>query len=355
MDLKEAIRDIAKRSRVARDTAETEEATKNAVIMPLIRTLGFDVFDLNQVIPEFTSDVGTKKGEKVDYALKIKDQICILVEAKPISVDLGQAQYNQLFRYFSVTEARIAMLTNGQQIWFFTDIDEVNKMDKKPFFTFDLESYDDDDLKELSKFHRDKFDINLILETAATLKYTNSAAIILSEQISAPDDELVKFIGRQIYDGNMTKSVVEQLRPTIRAAFAQIIRDKVQERLDRALAPSDEESAADTAQSAQKIEEKPEIETTEEEWQAFYIVRAIASEKLDPIRIGIRDSKSYCSVLVDDSNRKPVCRLYFNSKSVKYIGLFDREKKEEKVRIEAPHDIFQFRAKIHEALDRYMQ
>ena len=118
--------------------------------MPFIRALGFDVFDLTHVVPEYTADVGLKKGEKVDYALKIDDAVVMLIEAKPISVDLGKTAYRQLYRYFGTeTGAKIGILTNGVQVWFFTDIDAPNKMDKRPFFTFDFESYDDDDVKEL--------------------------------------------------------------------------------------------------------------------------------------------------------------------------------------------------------------
>lgn len=85
----------------------------------LLRALGFDVFDLSQVIPEYTADAGMKKGEKVDYALRIGTEIVMLVEAKPISQPLGEAQYNRLYRYFSVTPARIAILTNGAEVWCF--------------------------------------------------------------------------------------------------------------------------------------------------------------------------------------------------------------------------------------------
>jgi hypothetical protein len=53
---------ISKRS----ERLETEEATKNAHVMPFIKALGYDIFNPEEVVPEFTCDVGTKKGEKVD-------------------------------------------------------------------------------------------------------------------------------------------------------------------------------------------------------------------------------------------------------------------------------------------------
>lgn len=347
MDMKESIRDLVKRSKVARENAETEEATKNSVIMPFIRALGFDVFDIGQVVPEFTADVGVKKGEKVDYALKNKDNICMLVEAKHVGTDLRETQFNQLYRYFNVTEAQIAILSNGVQFWFFSDIDEKNKMDKRPFFIFDLDSFDDEDVRELAKFHRDKFDISQILETAATLKYTSAAATYLSEQIRSPDDDFIRLVGKQIYDGNLTKSVIEQLRHPIRSAFGQVIRDRIQERLDVAFSAGDDSSPAQPVNAAE-AEAASEVETTAEEWEAFHIVRAIASEIIQSDRITIRDTKSYCGILVDDNNRKPLCRLRFNSKSVKYIGIFDAEKREIRHQIDAPSDIFRFRDLIQD-------
>lgn len=350
MDLKEAIRDVAKRSRVTRDTAETEEATKNGVIMPFIRALGFDVFDLSQVIPEFTADVGVKKGEKVDYALKIDGKLVMLVEAKPISMDLGNAQYSQLYRYFGVTDAKIAILTNGAQVWFFSDIDETNRMDKRPFFVFDFESYDDEDVKELSKFHKDTFSVDGIMETAAMLKYSNAAVKFLGEQFSDPDDDFVRLVARQIYDGNITKNVIDQMRTPVKAALSGVVRERLQARLNVAFSDPEPATKIENSKEASK---ETEIETTEDEWKAFYIVQAIAAEVVEPRSIHIRDAKSYCSILFDNNNRKPICRLYFNAKSVMYIGIFDASKAETRHTIETPRDIYRFKDDLKSVIQSY--
>ena len=116
------------------DDLETEEATKNALVMPFIATMGYDVFNPKEVVPEFVADVGTKKGEKVDYAIKHNDEVIFLVECKTAKSDLNEANTSQLYRYFGVTNARIAILTNGIQYRFFSDLDQPNKMDKKPFW-----------------------------------------------------------------------------------------------------------------------------------------------------------------------------------------------------------------------------
>jgi hypothetical protein len=149
-DFFELIDALATRSKSAERQALTEEATKTAVVLPFIQALGFDVFNLDEVVPEFISDVGTKKGEKVDFVVKIDGKIVMLVEAKPISSKLGDNQYSQLFRYFAVTEARLAILTNGREAWFFSDTEAQNKMDQKPFFKFDFQKYDRSQALELA-------------------------------------------------------------------------------------------------------------------------------------------------------------------------------------------------------------
>lgn len=103
----------------------------------------------------------SKKGEKVDFAIKIDGKISMLVEVKPISSKLGDTQFSQLFRYFHVTEARLAILTNGHEVWFFADTDEPNKMDKKPFFTFNLQDHDKSHVTELARFRKGSFAIEL--------------------------------------------------------------------------------------------------------------------------------------------------------------------------------------------------
>lgn len=339
MDFSDKIKDLAKRSRAAAKAAQTEEATKTSVILPLLQSLGFDVFSLDEVEPEFTTDVGTKKGEKVDFALKIDGRVAVLVEAKPITVSLGEAQFNQLFRYFSVTDARLAVLTNGREIWFFSDVDVPNRMDQKPFFTFDLQAYDDTQVSELERFQKENFDIDEIVAAASTLKYTSSASKYIKQQLADPDDEFVKLVGRQIHDGSLTKSVVAQIRPAIQAALDEVVRDRIQERLSISFR-SDPPRAERASDATETDEPKSEIITTEEEIQAFMIVRAIAAQIVDVERVFIRDARSYCSVFIDDNNRKPVCRFYFNAKNTRSIGIFDENKTETKHTLSSLSEIY---------------
>lgn len=351
MEFSEKIAALANRSRHAAQHALTEEATKTSVVLPLIQALGFDVFNLEEVVPEVVADVGIKKGEKIDFAIKINHKICILIEVKPITMSLGAAQYSQLFRYFGTTDARLAILTNGREVWFFSDVDEPNKMDKKPFFIFDLQSYDDNQVVDLARFQKAGFDVEKILEAASNLKYVKAVAMEITRQLEQPDDEFVKFFARQLHEGSVTKAVTEQFRPAVRQALEEVIRLRIQDRLNVTF-------GKDAVQEVEKpiaepILVTPEVHTTPEEQMAFFIVQAIGSRLVPTDRITIRDSKSYCAVFVDDNNRKPICRFYFNAKSVKSIGIFDEAKQEAKHQIGAVSDLYKYSDSISKAIAVY--
>ena len=354
MDFSQRIQDVANRSRQASQIALTEEATKTSVVLPFLRALGFDVFSLDEVVPEFIADVGIKKGEKIDFALKIGGKPAILVEVKPISMSLGNAQYSQLFRYFSTVEARLAILINGREIWFFSDIDEKNRMDKKPFFVFDLQNYDERQVAELARFQKSNFDIENILEAASNLKYVKAAAAEFSKQLASPDDEFVRFIGRQIYDGTMTKAAVEMLRPAIQSALDEVIRNRIQERLNVTFGKDAHTQEASEKVASLEHPEGSDIVTTPDEIQAFMIVRAIGSKIAPVVRITMRDAKSWCSIFMDDNNRKPICRLYFNGKSSKSIGIFGSDKSETKFQIDDLSEIFKYSEAIEDTVRGYV-
>lgn len=344
---------LASRSKTAERQAMTEEATKTSVIMPFIQALGFDVFNLDEVVPEFTTDVGTKKGEKVDYVIKMDGKVSMLIEAKPINTKLGDTQYTQLFRYFTVTDARLAILTNGHEAWFFSDTEEPNKMDKKPFFKFDFQKHDKAQIAELARFHKESFEIDAIIEAASNLKYTRDAAAFLKRQLNDPDDDFVRFVGRQIHEGSVTKTVQEQIKPALQAALDQIIRDRIQDKLS--ITFQDQKRAKPSEEGTATDEETPDIVTTEEEWEGFRIIRAIAARHVPVDRVTIRDSKSYCAIIVDDNNRKPICRLYFNSPTTKNVGIFDTDKNETKFRVEGPQDLYAHYEALEAVIKSYAQ
>jgi len=343
-----------------REAIQTEEATKNAFIMPFIKNiLGYDIFDPTEVIPEFTADVGTKKGEKVDYAILKNGQVQILMECKKLGDSLDLNKASQLYRYFSVTTARIAILTNGQIYKFYTDLDAPNKMDERPFLILDLLDIDEHIISEIMKLTKPAFDLESVISAAGELKYVSLLKRTISNQFASPDEEFSRGLICKVYDGAITQKVRDQFAPLIAKAIKQFLNDKVNERLKTAISSPIVKQIESSAEDASKLsanKESSEVEddiiTSQEELDGFYIIRAIVRSEVDVKRVVARDTLSYFGILLDDNNRKPICRLHFNRKQ-KYIGVFDKDKKETREPIEALEDIFKYTDKIKETVHYY--
>nr|VFJ62260.1 MAG: hypothetical protein BECKFW1821C_GA0114237_100216 [Candidatus Kentron sp. FW] len=324
--------------------------------MPFLAVLGYDVFNPLEVIPEFTADIGIKKGEKVDYAIKKDGKVIMLVECKRAGDILDSEHALQLARYFSVTESRFGVLTNGMQYQFYADLEEPNRMDSRPFFEFNLMDFDEHHVKELKKFMKSAFSLEDILATANTLKYTRAIKRILEDELKEPSEDFVRFFVSHVYDGRATQAVIADFFGIVKEARKQFINEKINKRLKSALSAENEESA-DANESPQKNEQVTDdddgMETTVEEIEGYHIVKAILRQTVDVHRVVMRDTKSYCGVLLDDNNRKPICRLRFNSAN-KYLGLFSN-KTEERVPIDNPDDIFKYADRIQAVIAEYDQ
>jgi hypothetical protein len=342
------------------DLVKTEEATKTAFILPFIRlVLGYDHTDPAEVVPEFTADVGIKQGEKVDYAIMSEGKPIILIECKTTKTDLDKEHASQLYRYFSVTEAKFGILTNGIIFRFYTDIDEPNKMDQKPFFEIDLRNVTDTDKKELKQFTKSSFDLENILASASELKYKNEMKKILAEQLKDPSDDFVRFFAKKVYSSPLTKNAKTQFAQITKSALNEFIKDRVDERLEKALASENAEEK--TTEDIDFKRDKSEIITTEEEWEGYYIAKAILSELIDPARVFIRNRHNYCSVLLDDNKYKVLCRMHFKSRKLKSVGFFDNQEKrasgakiEEKVTIDNLNDIYKHSEKLKSTAKHYI-
>ncbi len=343
MELEAKLSDLAKVVREHREVLLTEEAAKNALVMPFLQALGYNVFNPAEVVPEFTCDVGTKKGEKVDYAIRAEGSISMLVECKPAHTELSLNNASQLFRYFTVTEARVAILTNGVTYRFFSDIEQPNKMDEKPFFTFELETFRKSDVRTLANFSKAGFDIERIVTEAANLKMQSLVAKELDKEFSEPSEDFVRLIAKRIHNGHLTQPIKDNFKALIAASINALVREKVNDRLTSALNvsnPADQEQ--DDADAAS---EEDGIVTTQDEIDGFNIIRAIASRMIDPGRIVMRDARSYCAILLDNSNRKTVARLHFNSATARYLGAFTG-KDETRHPVSTPVDLYKFEAEI---------
>jgi predicted type IV restriction endonuclease len=355
MDFKDQIKHLGDRVVRLKDSIQTEEATKTALILPFLNVLGYDVFDPHEVSPEFISDIGTKKGEKVDYAIMRDGQPIMLMECKHHNQSLTLHD-NQLLRYFHVTKARFGILTNGVVYRFYTDLMEPNKMDQKPFLEINLTEMKDVHVEELKKFHKSYFDVDTILSTASELKYMGELKPLIQQEMINPSEAMVRLFAKQIYPGLLHAKMMDYFTALVRKGFQQTVSDQFTDRIKSALTKEEQQDIPMQTEPviAAPITEKkdPQIVTTAEEMEAFYIVRAILRQVVDGNRVAQRDAQSYFAVLLDDNNRKTLCRLYFNS-SKKYLGLLDENKKESKFEIGSLDDLYNFTDQLHATVGLY--
>lgn len=363
MEFEDRLIALATKVRNQRDAIQTEEATKNAFVMPFISTiLGYDIFNPLEVVPEFTADVGVKRGEKVDYAIMRDGEVQILIECKKSTESLRIEHASQLFRYFSVTNARIAVLTNGEVYNFYTDLDAPNKMDDRPFLVLDFNDIDETLLPELRKLSKEVFDLDSVISAAEELKYVGAIKREIAGQFREPDEAFVRLFTNRVYEGRFTQDTRAQFTALVAKASKQFLNEQVNDRLKTALgasygSPLESSSSTAPVTSEQAAEEDlqrdTEIETTLEELEGYQIVKAIACSEVKPERVVHRDAKSYFAIMLDDNNRKPIARLWFNGKKQKYLGLLDESKTETKVPIDGLENIYEYADAIRETVRRY--
>jgi len=359
MEFSDKLKDFTKRIDLLKDGIKTEEATKTSLVMPFFNLLGYDVFNPMEFCPEYTADVGIKKGEKIDYAILIDNMPQILIECKSCTDSLSKYT-SQLFRYFGTSKAKFGILTNGIVYKFYTDLEETNKMDLTPFLEVDLSQLRDAQINELKKFSKDNFDTDKIFSTASELKYSNLIKNYLSKELESPSEDFTKHILTYVYEGQRTQKVIEKYQPLVKKAFNSFINDIVNQKITAALTPDDDHVNTDTNNTevvANSVPDEPtkvsKIVTTEEELQAFYIVRAIAAEITDIKNIAHRDTESYFGILFGDNNRKPICRVNFDTKQ-KQLLLPDENKKFTRHYIDNVDDIYKFKDELLKIIKLYL-
>lgn len=359
MDFIDQLRVLGSRISSTMTMIQTEEATKNAMIMPFIQALGYNVFDPLEVTPELVADVGTKKGEKVDYAILQDGKPIMLFECKKCGGDLNINHAGQLFRYFHVTEARFGVLTNGLIYRFFTDLELPNKMDEKPFFEFNILDIKERDVEELKKFSKVAFDLDTILTTANDLKYTRAIQTKISEWMINPTEDVVRLLAADLLGAKrFTPFVKDQFTAITKRAFEQFLSERINERLKGAMAPESstivEKPATTKLQPDSANLDEPSVHTSDEEVEGFHIVRAIVRDLVSTRRVVMRDAHSYCAILLDDNNRKPICRLRFNNIQRLKLGIFNPQREEEQVALEAVDDLYNYAEQIRATVVSYL-
>lgn len=350
MDFIEEIKTFASKIAQRKESIQTEEATKMSLIVPFFQILGYDVFNPSEFCPEYTADVGIKKGEKVDYAILDNGDPIVLIECKWCGEQLDKHS-SQLFRYFSTTTAKFGILTNGIIYRFYTDLEENNKMVMVPFLELDMLDLKDYQLAELKKFCKSSFDSDRIFSTAEELKYTSLIKQMLQKELEAPSDGFVRYILNDIYDGQKNQKVIDKFTPIVKKSFTSLVTETVNQKISSALNASPSQELTAEEPSEEVVESK--IITTEEEIQAFYIIRGILAGTVPISDIMHRDTESYFGILYQNNNRKPICRLNFDTKK-KQILIPDPNKSFMRYYINSLNDIYTYKNQLIEVVKRYI-
>jgi len=351
MDFIDEIRQFVIRIKEIVDKLKTEEATKLSLINPFIELLGYQVRDPNEVIPEFVADFGTKKGEKVDYAVCIDGKPAILIEAKPVNT-LLEAHDSQLFRYFSTTGVKFAILTNGTLYKFYSDIQNTNKMDDTPFLEFDLFNFTESQVAEVKKFKKGSFNQGALSETAATLKYTNAIKNEFDSLVKEPSTYFAKLFIRKIHLGKISQNILERFKPIVKKALSEYLDERLNDMLNAAIkATKAPVSAPEPQPEIKKEDVKPEKEhgITEMEIEAYYLIKSLCRDLVDMKRITYRNVKTRFSIILDDNVRKWFCRLHLE-RSKKYLYVRDMDDKEKLLQVNVLDDIYNYQEDIKNSL-----
>lgn len=324
MDIKDLLLQIADRIRKTKDAIKTEEATKNAFIMPFINALGYDVFNPTEVVPEMDCDL-TKSGDKLDYAIIADGKPILLIECKHCNVNLS-LHNTQLAKYYASSNAKFGVLTNGIEYRFFADLDKSNIMDETPFFVFNMLDFTTEEVEKLKNFHKSYFNEGTILSTAQELKYVTALKEILENEFNEPSAEFVRYFARQIHKGQITQNIINVFQPLVRKSIQDIISDTIADKLNLAFQSEERNEQPKTQEEPNQEKQLPDnvvyynektgVTTTTEEIEAFNIIKAILCKDIDTTELAYKDNTRYFVVgLKKNPSNYWICRIFIGNRA----------------------------------------
>lgn len=170
----------------------TEEATKTALILPMLSALGYDIFNPYEVIPEMDCDL-SKGGDKVDYAIAIDGHVRIIIECKHHNANLA-IHAPQLMKYYAASDAKCGILTNGIEYWFYSDTIKQNIMDKEPFLKFNILEMGNDMVEQLHMFSKDRFSDSAVQSYIRLNEIRDRISRAYRENVVKMSDELITLV-----------------------------------------------------------------------------------------------------------------------------------------------------------------
>jgi len=289
MNLKETLEMLNKVVNDNKDLIKNEESTKQFLILPLLKGLGYDTYSPQEVTPEFTADFH-KKNEKVDYAISINGEPKIFLEAKSINNKINKSA-PQLSRYFSTfPSVRLGILTNGIEYHFFTDLNNPNIMDSQPFFIFNISNYNEENFNHLVKFSKNLYDYESIKTLAESLMYYQSFKSVIKEIFESPNDDFIKFVIKERFKFKVTQQFINIARPLVQKGIQESLAEIISEKFDVTTQNQVTQEATTNIEEVQKEEKKIYYSTEEIESLGTF-------EEFEDIKIVLPNSESYKKLL----------------------------------------------------------
>lgn len=300
--MKTAMQALSAKIEKTKRMLESEEATKMALIIPMLSALGYDATDPFEVTPEMNCDLVKARGEKIDYAIRINGKVEILIECKHHSCRL-ELHTSQIEKYFVASDAKIAILTNGKQYNFYTDVIKRNIMDKIPFFAFDVQRATDEDIQHLTLFKKENFNPQTIRAMAQNeIEYKQTFECITRE-LDCPSDDLARMIYRKATSS--TASISGNKLSAYKKTISKVISDIMSDQADE---------SSDSLTFQEDDQHKEEIQICNE------IANLLSKEGYN--KFFIEHFKHYTRL----SHKRSFlwfCRIYFNGWDKAYISFYD--------------------------------
>lgn len=193
-------------------------------------------------------------------------------------------------------------------------------MDRTPFFSFNINESKKHEIDELKKFSKSAFSLDDILVTENELKHTGEIKKILKDELSSPSESFVRYFSKQVYPGKLTSQKLSYFTAIVKKSREQFIDDIIQEHFknlsEMPVSKKESDVVEDELDTKNSIDEVMSGDYVE----SYCIIKSILCEIIDTKIISIRPAKNHYLIALDNSNRKPICKLFLNS-STKQIGL----------------------------------
>lgn len=300
MGLYDSVIELATHVAEKKGMCNSEEATKTSFILPFLKVLGYDIFDPTEVVPEVTRAI--KGNDRVDYVIQRNNTDLMLIECKHWDKNLDN-YVSQLQSYYSASDAKIGILTNGIEYRFYTETAKANLMDGAPFFVFCMDDVTGESINTLELFCRDRFEPNTILIEAKRLISKTRLHELVERELTNPSDDFVAYFFRKVHPRSFSSKA--------KAAFGEELHDElrlfIESRISRSLALQTDMADYDTADCTNECFSK-------EAADALALIQDILGRFVTPERITAVpcDNNYYYSIRLDKSQWRPICKLHLN-------------------------------------------